>query len=297
VCRGPATIKIDRHNAAFCEPHYIEHIHRQIERVIDKYRMFGPDERVLLGVSGGKDSMGAWHALTELGYQVQAVHFNNGFGAFSEESEAVVRNFAEERGSSLRVYRFSDLMGFEFQEAVSRTTTPPCAVCGSFKRYHFNMLAGKLECRVVATGHNLDDETAFLMGNVLHWSTGYLRKTGPVLEPEPGMARKVKPLVRITDQEMLHYVRSCGVAVAESECPHAKKVTSHLYKRALDMLDQEMPGVKTEFYFGCLERMLPVAGPEWEKNRELGYCPVCGYRTMRSDMCSMCLLKSRVRGG
>ncbi len=62
VCRGPASINIPRHNSKFCTPHFIEHIHRQIERSIEKYRMFDREDRLLLAVSGGKDSMAAWHA-------------------------------------------------------------------------------------------------------------------------------------------------------------------------------------------------------------------------------------------
>ena len=55
---------------------------------------------------------------------------------------------------------------------------------------------------VLATGHNLDDEAARLLGNVLHWQTEYLQKQGPSLPGSlEGFAKKVKPLYRLAERK------------------------------------------------------------------------------------------------
>ena len=86
---------------------------------------------------------------------------------------------------------------------VRRTRRPnrpfwtPCAACGTLKRHYFDRAARDGGFDVLATGHNLDDEAAVLLGNVLHWQTEYLGRQVPVLEERPGFPRKVKPLVRL----------------------------------------------------------------------------------------------------
>jgi len=58
-----------QHKLALCKPHYLEWFIEQTERFIKKYKMFTRDERVLVAVSGGKDSLALWDVLLKLGYQ------------------------------------------------------------------------------------------------------------------------------------------------------------------------------------------------------------------------------------
>jgi tRNA(Ile)-lysidine synthase TilS/MesJ len=262
--------------------------------------MFGQESRLLLGVSGGKDSMGAWRILSELGYSVAAVHINNGFGSYSADSEQKARKFAESRALPLYVYSFAELMGGEFEDACRLSRKPPCSLCGSSKRYFLNQLALRHGCDAVVTGHNLDDETAVLFGNVLNWYTGYMARQAPVLESEPGMAARVKPLVMITDREMQMFVDMHGIAVAGGVCPHSKGATSLVYKELLNSLEERSPGVKAQFYFGFLRTMkerLHEAGPAEGGSDAAAACPACGYKTTNADKCFICSLKERLQAG
>ena len=54
-CRGRAEVQLRQHNAAFCRPCFIFHFRRQVERAIAKQRMFSPDEKILVAVSGGNN--------------------------------------------------------------------------------------------------------------------------------------------------------------------------------------------------------------------------------------------------
>ena len=67
-CGGKANIELRRHNAAFCAHDFVEFFRNQVREAIRKYRMFGRDERVLVAVSGGKDSLALWDALIADGY-------------------------------------------------------------------------------------------------------------------------------------------------------------------------------------------------------------------------------------
>jgi tRNA(Ile)-lysidine synthase TilS/MesJ len=296
VCRGPAQISIPRHNTKFCTPHFIEHIHRQTERSIEKYRMFGKEEPLLLAVSGGKDSMAAWHILGSLGYRVEALHFDNGFGDFSAESRRAVEDFAGRHDLPLRVFSFKELVGYDFETVLSHTHMPPCSLCGTSKRYHLNKIALDGGYAAVLTGHNLDDETSFLLGNLLHGQEEYIRKQYPVLPAEPGMARKAKPLVRLTDRDLRLYAEVNEVSYCSLECPHATDVRSHFHKELMHEADTHSPGVKGSFYFGFIDKIHPdIVVPREE--REIHHCRRCGAQTTKAELCLMCELIEKVESG
>ena len=67
VCRGPAVIDLPRHNANFCADHLVELCRRQVVKAISDFEMIAPGERVLVAVSGGKDSLALWDLLLDLG--------------------------------------------------------------------------------------------------------------------------------------------------------------------------------------------------------------------------------------
>ena len=73
VCRGPAVIDIRRHNANFCEEHFLKLCHDQVTRAIAAFDMLSPGDRVLVAVSGGKDSLALWDILLDLGYEVDGL--------------------------------------------------------------------------------------------------------------------------------------------------------------------------------------------------------------------------------
>ncbi len=297
VCRQEAFVKIERHNSAFCREHYNEHVLRQVSRTIRRYRMLGPGSRVLLGVSGGKDSMGAWKILAELGYDVAAVHINNGFGEYSRESEEKARSFASRHRFSLHVYNFEELMGCGFDTACRLSRKPACSLCGTVKRYFLNRLAILHGCDAAATGHNLDDECAVLLGNVLSWHTGYMARQAPVLAGEQGMAAKIKPLVMLTDREMQVFVDMHGIETVQSTCPHSRGATSPVYKDILNRLEKNSPGVKAQFYFGFLKKArdrMPSAAPGEKEEQQVNRCPECGYKTIKPDKCFICRLREKI---
>ena len=57
VCRGPAVIDLPRHNANFCAEHFLRFCRQQVEKAIGEFDMCTPTDRLLVAVSGGKDSL------------------------------------------------------------------------------------------------------------------------------------------------------------------------------------------------------------------------------------------------
>ena len=151
----------------------------------------------------------------------------------------------------------------------------------------------------MATGHNLDDEAARLLGNVLHWQTEYLDKQGPSLPASvEGFAKKVKPLYRLSEREIAAYAVLNRIDYIVEECPMAKGSKMLLYKEVLNRLETESPGTKQRFYCGFLERDTtapPRAGTmEQHDQASLHPCSTCGQPTS-AEVCSYCKMMARAK--
>ncbi len=94
MCREPAIIDVRRHNAAFCQPCFLKHCHDQIRRTIEDFDMIGEGERVLVAVSGGKDSLALWDVLLDLGYAADGLYLGLGIGEYSGSSRGYAAGFA-----------------------------------------------------------------------------------------------------------------------------------------------------------------------------------------------------------
>ncbi len=295
-CKAPALIDVRRHNAAFCADCFVRHCQEQVRRAIDGFEMIRPGDRVLVAVSGGKDSLGLWELLVDLGYETDGLYLGLGIGGYSDSSGRYARDFATPRGLKLIEIDIPEEHGFNIETAAATLGRPPCGACGLSKRHLFNQAALDGGYDVVATGHNLDDEAAVLFGNVLRWDAEYLGRQYPVLPAAPGFVRKVKPLVRLSEREMAAYCVIRNIDYIVEECPMAEGNRHLAYKEALNTLEQRSPGAKANFLFSFLERAHErFAGDAETERLELTPCTVCGSPTP-GEVCAFCRMKSKSGG-
>ena len=296
VCRGPAVIDLRRHNANFCAEHFLKFCRDQVERTIDDFDMFAPGDRVLVAVSGGKDSLAAWHILRHLGYDATGLYIGLGIGEYSDTSHRYVAAFAAEHDAPLITVDLRERYGYDIPGGARAARRTPCSACGLSKRHVFDEAAIEGAFDAVATGHNLDDEAAVLFGNVLHWHTEYLGRQAPVLAARDGFPRTVKPLVRLGEREMAAYCIVAGIDYIVDECPMARGNRHLHYKAALNDIEAASPGAKADFYFGFLRRAADRFDGEAEAGREqLGRCDTCGAPSP-VERCAFCRLVERAGG-
>jgi uncharacterized protein (TIGR00269 family) len=297
VCRGPAVIDIRRHNAAFCRPHFLHHCREQVRRAIDDHDMIDAGARVLVAVSGGKDSLALWDLLIDLGHDADGLYLGLGIGDYSQESGHAARAFAHDRGFKLHEVDLAADFGYDIPGAAAATNRAPCGACGLSKRHVFNAVAVEHGYDVVATGHNLDDEAAVLLGNVLRWEAGYLGRQHPVLPAGPGFVRKVKPLYRLAERETAAYCVLRGIDYQVDECPMAEGNRHRGYKDVLNTLEDHSPGAKAAFFFGFLDRAHQRFADDADDERgSLQACLVCGSPTT-GEVCAFCRLRERASAG
>ena len=120
-CGERASINMRQHRMALCKDHFLEWIPEQTERFIKKYNMFSRDEKILVAVSGGKDSLSLWDILVRLGYNADGLYLGLGIDGgirYSEESHRLTDEFAKKMaGFTTRLDEmFAD--GHELEKAI-----------------------------------------------------------------------------------------------------------------------------------------------------------------------------------
>jgi uncharacterized protein (TIGR00269 family) len=295
-CGRPAAINMRRHKLSLCDACYPEWFRVQVERTIRHFQMFGLDDKVLVAVSGGKDSLTLWDVLLRLGYEAEGLYISlgipdNDYSAVSEDYAAL---FAASRGAVFHVVDVKTAYGLSVPELarLRRRADKTCSLCGLVKRHIMNRFAYEGGYPVIVTGHNLDDEAAVLMQNVLNWQTGYLARQAPVLtSTHPKLARKAKPLCQMYERECAAYALVSGINYIYDECPYSIGARTILHKELLNRLEGRSPGAKASFYAqflrakqsGSIQFSEPDAPP-------LHDCETCGQPTTAPGMCAFCRL-------
>jgi uncharacterized protein (TIGR00269 family) len=288
-------LELRRHNTAFCKPDYLDFFRHHVLETIRRWRMVTRDEPVLVAVSGGKDSLALWDVLHAAGYRTTGLYLDLGIFDYSRASKARCEAFAAERGLALRVVAVADEAGASIPAVRAATRRPTCSACGLSKRYLLNRAALEGGFPVVATGHNLDDEAATLLGSTLRWDESSLGRQTPVLAAtHPKLVRRVKPLFRMSERETAAYAFLRGIDYIVEECPFSRGATSITHKELLDRLENTSPGSKAMFLQGFLDR-----ARELFREREsftLVECVRCG-QTTTGEVCAFCKLRDQVKRG
>lgn len=288
VCKEPAIIDLPRHNANFCADHFQQLCRRQVAKAIADHDMFTADDKILVAVSGGKDSLAVWDILGELGYHADGLYLGLGIGEYSPTSQGYAERFAAERGLRLITVDLRTEFGYDIPTASRATGRAPCSACGLSKRHLFDTVAAERGYDVIVTGHNLDDEAAVLFGNTLRWDVDYLARQLPVLPAAGGFLRKAKPLVRLTERETAAWCITRGIEYLLDECPMALGNRHLSHKHILNEVEKQSPGAKASFYLTFLDNMAPLlAARSHEMSEALTSCDTCG-RPTTGTTCAFC---------
>lgn len=251
------------------------------------------EDRVLVALSGGKDSLALMLELGRQGYNVTALHIDLGIPGSSQAARGAVERFCHKYGFPL-IIRDMAAEGLAIPKVKAALRRPVCSACGKIKRYYFNQTAREGGFNVLATGHNLDDEVARLTSNTLRWDRAYLSDQGPLLEDSEGFTRKVKPFWRVTEFETANYAFLMGIENHYAPCPYSEGASFSALKGLWLDLEEKMPGKKMDFYHGFLERGKPAFRQDEEKKGQpLWPCIRCSYPTS-AKICGVCRIREAI---
>ncbi len=286
-----------QHRLSLCREHYIDWFNTYTEKTIEKYHLLKYGEKVLVAVSGGKDSLVLWDVLSQLGYATEALYINLGINediSYSDQSQIYAQDFADKNNLVLHVYNVRSEIGKDISNLVKIIRygkDRPCSVCGTIKRHVFNAFTKDHNFQIIATGHNLDDEVAVLFSNNLNWNLSQLARQAPLLPETPQFPRKIKPLCRSYERETTAYAILKGIQYIEEECPFSIGSKTNAVKTWFNQLEKEQPGIKLSYYSQFINQKKTgfLSGLE-NLSGELHQCPKCGQPTSAEGLCAFCKL-------
>ncbi|HOI96155.1 MAG TPA: ATP-binding protein [Syntrophobacter fumaroxidans] len=290
-CKAQATIRLPHHHAIFCSECFLQFFRNAVAKALKKFGTT-PGTPLLVAVSGGKDSLAMWNVLRDLGYETKGLHIDLGIEAgFSRASAEAIERFASPRNLPWVTYSLKETIGYSITDIRRKTRRKICSVCGFLKRQMLNRLTIRENYRALAVGHNLDDEAGRLLGNMVRHRTRYFEKQYPYLPSDhPRLPARLKPLYRLEADEIRIYCAETGIIPLDGRCPLSRGATSHIFKEALDFLEDRMPGTKRDFLFSFLKkREQPSLDPD------IGSCTRCG-EPCYGETCSVCRLLNQLRG-
>ena len=212
---------------------------RKLKATISEFDMLRPGNRVLVGLSGGPDSVALLHLLVQLKrewrLQLIVAHLNHGLRIGADEDEAFCRELARKlivMGLSLPFVSGRADVGREASDARRSLED-----AGRRARYRFlNENADALECHRIAVGHTRDDQAETFLHRLLRGSGSRgLSAVHPVVEP-----RLIRPLFCMRRTEVLGYLSDCGLPFREDESNRDERFTrNRLRHRTLPLLAEE----------------------------------------------------------
>ncbi|WP_029893775.1 ATP-binding protein [Desulfohalovibrio reitneri] len=292
-CRATAQVKLPSHHTGFCPECFDVFFSRQVAKAIKDHSMIRPGERVLVALSGGKDSLGLARELARQGHDITGLHVYLGIAGSSDQVLGKVDAFCQRESIPLQVASAPE-EGLAIPLIKECLTRPVCAACGAIKRHLFNKAAMDGGFEALATGHNLDDETARLFANTLRWDDAYLADQGPVMPARQGFARRIKPLYRLGEYETAAYAFLAGIDHGTAACPYSPGASFTHHKELLAGLEERSPGAKLQFYENFLKRGRPAFEKAREAPPDLSPCLTCGFPTQR-ETCTVCAMREAVR--
>lgn len=207
---------------------------RKVKAAVSEFGMLRPGNRVLVGLSGGPDSVALLHLLAQLTpewrLQLVVAHLNHGLRAAADEDESFCRELA--RKLSLPFVSGRADVGREAKDAHRSLED-----AGRRARYRFlNETADALECQRIAVGHTRDDQAETFLDRLLRGSGSRgLSAVHPVVEP-----RRIRPLFGVRRAEVLDYLSDRGLPFREDESNRDERFTrNRLRHRTLPRLAEE----------------------------------------------------------
>jgi len=220
------------------------HIRRLTGQAIGDFGLIEEGDRVLVALSGGKDS---WTLLTVLEtlrkkapvhFTLVAVTVHPGFPGFATEG---IESYLREQGFAYRIVPapVHDLL----IDKLAPDDTP-CPLCARIKRGVLYTQAAELGCTKIALGHHRDDFIETLLLNQFY--NGRIKAMAPLLRADDGRNVVIRPLVYVPEEDIIAYAADAGFPVTCCACPACgdpdqKRVK---IKALLAGLEEEHPGIK-----------------------------------------------------
>jgi len=287
-----------------CGKCFCKSIESRVRGTISKYEMLEPRDKIVVAVSGGKDSVTLLHILTKIEKvfpeaTLSAVTVDEGIKGYRDEALKVAAKNCRKLGVEHLVTSFKEMYGYQLDEIVKtiwereEKGLTPCSYCGVLRRRALNTVAREADVNKLATAHSLDDETQTMILNIIHGDAIRIARAKPVLtEIHPKLIQRVKPLCEVPEKEIAFYAYLRKIEFQGIPCPYAQTALRNDVRTMLNRMEEKHAGTKFAI-FRSIERIRPALEAMAEEAK-LKDCRICGEPTV-GELCKPCQMLQELR--
>ncbi len=265
--------------------------------------MLQPNDKIMVGLSGGKDSITLLHILNKIEKAFPeatlcAVTVDEGIMGYRDEALKFAVKNCRELGVEHIVTSFKEIYGYKLDELVGiirekgEKDLTPCSYCGVLRRRALNTAAREAGVDKLATAHNLDDETQTMILNILHGDALRIARVKPVLAVlHPKLIQRLKPFCEVPEREIAFYAYLKKIEFQGIPCPYARTALRNDIRTMLNRIEEKHAGTKFTI-FKSMERIRPALEAIVEEAK-LQDCKRCGEPTV-GELCKPCQMLEKL---
>ena len=265
-------------------------IETNVKQTLAKIKLSKKD-KILVALSGGKDSTVTTYLLKKFGYNIEGFHINLGMGGYSERCLEAVKQLCKQLDIKLHLYDIKKEMGSSMcyiRSAIQheKKGLKNCAICGVIKKWIMNREARKIHVDKIATGHNLDDEAQTFLMNVMKGSPQLSANSGAITQniTDKKFITRIKPLFYVAENDVREYSKKMKLPVVYEHCPCA--IDS--YRIQIREFMNKLTTKEKENIMKNFDKLSPKI-QKLKTEEGLRYCEICG-EPSRNNICKMCQL-------
>jgi uncharacterized protein (TIGR00269 family) len=230
---------------------------KRFRKTVSVHKMLRKGDRVVVGLSGGKDSTVLLHSLAQLKkdlpMELVALTIDEGIKGYRARTLGIARAECEKLGIEQKVLRFDKETGRTLDRMVKdetrngeqETRNPlPCTHCGVVRRYLLNKGARELKATKLALGHNLDDMAQTILMNIMRNEPARLARLNEPASKSAHFVPRIRPLMLTPEKENAIYAMARGIDIEHVECPYARFAFRGHVRKMLNDTEERYPGTK-----------------------------------------------------
>lgn len=294
---------------ARCETHFVEEFDHQVRLTIRRAGMIKPRERIVIALSGGKDSTVLLHRLAELRARLPmelfALLIDEGISGYRSKTIATAKRECKKAEVKLTILSFRKEFGKSLDHILN-TRLPnaegACTYCGVLRRRLLEVGARRLKADKLALGHNLDDAAQTVLLNLYRNEPNRLmrfkamsaseeggeRPSGDPVAGHPAFVPRIRPLFDLPEKEVALYAELKGYGISHQACPYAQEAMRQTVRTQLNEMEERYPGTKRRIAH-ALARMQQKEEKTPPATQTLHRCSICREPTSE-EKCAVCRL-------
>jgi tRNA 2-thiocytidine biosynthesis protein TtcA len=245
-----------------------KHLLNELARASSDFRLLEPNDRVMVAVSGGKDSLSMLHLLRETSrrapfpFTLIAVNLDQGHPGFPKH---VLPEYFEKEGYEYEIIERDTYSVVKEKVPEGKTY---CSLCSRFRRGILYDVAQELGCTKIALGHHRDDVIETLLLNLFY--SGQMKAMPPRLRSDDGRNVVIRPLVYSSECDLVEFAEEKQFPIIPCDlCGSQDNLQRKKVKELLNRLSAENPHVRGNL-FAALSNVRPSHLMDVEVRRRFG---------------------------